>query len=600
MNMGEPSADQQAWAEKMHQLLDGAAPPKKSSSSGPVTLAFPPRSPDPLNLKIDPATMEKILADSKKEEEKRQQAAKEALEKARKWLCGVPMEKLRKMTYPAIVAKIKEDFPAVQDLPKPKMLMDMVDKVLTDNGYMFEKGLLGDPKKLAMEKIIAAYIAALPKNIKANVSDGGITLVMTGAAPAATTDGKPGEKTSAKEKFEFKNKNYTIQVSNEAWKALDPSLRAKWKSLNDEATALEKLEAALKSLKKEWETAKPDGTSSKVELEVRIKHLEAEFKGRWDTLRESINATAKLSTDGLKAALTEAKKKSKDEKVGAELELKFEEMSIGLKAFATTPDLKTAFSITGSAEKIAAKIEAEAIKTGTVVTLSYEKALKEVKEQLELQIKQGNTTVAATLSKEAVKLEEKLKDLKDGKTKDFEEVKGLETGLEKLQLEVKAEFKAGNFKASAGGKVATGGEYGGKVKVEMMLEEGIRFLGDGQKISFSADVSNKGYTFALMFSVGEMPEIDDVHKANKEADEKIRKLYDLVKDTKIRGMDDATKIKDAFSEVMKPLKKSVETMKKADKKKYAVEVGVTLTGEIPAGGGRMPPPVPGFGLKVTF
>jgi hypothetical protein len=602
--MGEPiSPDQQAWAEKMHQLLDGSAAPKPSASSGPVTLAFPKRTPDPLEIpgiKIDPATMQKILEESRQQEEKRKKEAQDALEKARKWLCGVPMEKLRKMTYPAIVAKIKEDFPAVHDLPKPKNLTDMVDKVLTDNGYLFEKGLLGDPKKLAMEKIIAVYIAALPKNIKANVSDGGITLVMTGSAPASAVDGKPGEKKSEKEKFEFKNKNYTIQVSNEAWKALDPSLRAKWKSLNDEATTLEKIEAALTSLKKEWESTKPDGTSSKVELEARIKDLEAEFKGRWETLRESINATAKLSTDGIKAALTEAKKKSKDDKVGAELEFKFEEMSVGLKAFATTPSLKTALSITGSAEKIAAKIEAEAIKTGTVVTLSYEKALKEVKEQLELQIKQGKTTVAATLSKEAVKLEDKLKELKEGKTKDFEAVKGLEDGLEKLQLEVKAEFTAGNFKVSAGGKVATGGEYGGKVKVEMMLEEGIRFLGDGQKISFSADVSNNGYTFALMFSVGEMPEIDDVHKANKEADEKIRKLYDLVKDAKIRSMDDATKIKDAFSEVMKPLKKSVETMKKADKKKYAVELGITLTGEIPSGGGRMPPPVPGFGLKVTF
>ncbi len=609
--------DQRAWVDKMNQVMGNSAATSTStptstsasaptsastSASGqPVPLAFPPRNGGPVLSPIpqlDPKFIEELMEQEKKEKEKRLKEAQDACAAARKWLKAQPKEELIKLSYPAIVAKIKEKFPGVNDLPKPKMLMDMVDKVLTDNGYLMDKGLMGDAKKLAMEKVIAAYIAALPKNIKATVTDGGITLLMTGAAELSEGAAKAEDEKG--EKFEFKNKNFTIQVSNEAWKALDPALRAKWKGLNDEATTLDKLKDAITSLKKECETKKEDGTSSKVELEARIKDLEAEFKGRWDTLQTSIAATAKLTTDGLKASITEAKKKSKDEKAGAELELKFEEMSLGLKAFANTPDLKTALTITGSAEKIAAKIEAEAIKSGTVITLAYEKALKEVKEQLELQIKQGKTTVAATLSTQAEKLEEKLKELKDGKSKDFEAVKGLEQGLEKLQLEVKAEFTAGNFKVTAGGKLASGGEAGGKVKVEMMLEEGISFLGKGQKISFSADVSNKGYTFALMFSVGDMPELDDVHKANKEADEKIRKMYDLVKDTKIRSMDDAKKIQEALSEVLKPLKKSVEEMKKVDKKKFAVEVGITVTGEFPDGGGRMPPPVPGFGLKVTF
>ena len=92
---------------------------------------------------------------------------------------------------------------------------------------------------------------------------------------------------------------------------------------------------------------------------------------------------------------------------------------------------------------------------------------------------------------------------------------------------------------------------------------------------------------------------DEIARVKREADEKIKKLYDMVKDTKIRSMDDATKIKDAFSEVLKPLKKSVDSMKKVDKKKYAVELGLTVTGEF-TNTGRQPPPVAGFGLKVTF
>jgi hypothetical protein len=593
--------DHRDWLTRMSQAMGSSTTPPSSptvtAAPQPIQLAFPPRTPDPLSidgLRIDPATMKKIMEDSKKADEKRKKDAEDALAAARKWLCGVSKSDLLKMSYPAILAKIKQDFPAVADLPKPKVLMDMVEKVLTDNGYMMDKGFLGDPQKLAIEKVIAAYIAALPKSIKAKVADGGITLVMTGASdlPSAGAGGKKPEK------FEFKNKDYTIQVSNEAWQTLDPKLRAKWKGLNDEATALQKLQDAITSLKKEWESKGADGTSSKVELEARIKDLEAEFKGRWDTLQQEINATAKLSTDGLKATITEAKKKVGDQKAGAELELKFDEMSASIKTFATTPDLKTALTVTGSAEKITAKIEAEAIKTGTVVTLAYEKSLKEVKEQLELQVKQGNATVAATLSKEAGKLDGKLKEFKDSKSKDFAQVKGLEDGLEKLKLQVKAEFKTGNFKFTGSGYVDSGGTAGGNVKVDMMLKDGISFLGEGQKISFSADVSNKSYTFALMFSVGEMPDLKDVNKANAEADDKIKKLYAMVQDTKIRNMDDATKIKDALAEVLKPLKKSVAEMKKADKKEIAVEVGVTLTGDLP--GGQMPPPVPGFGLKVHF
>ena len=589
--MGEPlTPDQNDWLDRIHKTATGTA--------APVSLAFPPRNPaDPFGLKMDPAVLQKTLEDGRIAEEKRQKEASAALEQARQWLCGMKLSVQVTLSYPEIITRIKEDYPAVLGLKDRKALMAMVDKALLDSGYMVSKGLLGDSSKLAMEKVIAAYIAALPSSIKAVVSGGGIVLTATGAGTGGVGAGTEAKGKAGK--FEFKNKNYTIQISNAAWQGLDPALRAKWKSLNDEATALEKLQAALTSLKKEWETAGSDGQSSKIEVEARVKDLEAEFKGRWDTLRQTIDLTAKASTDGIKVALNEAKKGVADQKAGAELEVKFEEMSLGLKAFATTPDLKTALEVTGSAEKITAKIEAVALRTGTAVTLSYEKALKEVKEQLELQVKQGNTTLAATLSRQAVKLEEDLKNFNAAKTKDFQQVQALESGLEKLTLEVKAGFSAGDFKVTASGAVASGGEVGGKVKVELMLSNGIRFLGEGQKISFSADVSNKGYTFALMFSVGEMPEISDVHKAMAEADTKIKKLYERVQDTTIRGMDDATKIKDALSEALKPLKASVAAMKKADKRKFALEIGVTL-GATVDDGGRMPPPMPGFNLVVKF
>ena len=276
-------------------------------------------------------------------------------------------------------------------------------------------------------------------------------------------------------------------------------------------------------------------------------------------------------------------------------------MSIGLKAFATTPDLRTALAITGSAEKITAKVEAEALKSGTVVTLTYEKAFKEVKEQLELQVKQGNTTVAATLSSEAAKIEDQLNKFKSSTNKDFEAVKSLEEDLKNLKLAVKAQYDAGKFKISAGGSVTSGGEAGGQVQVDVMLGKGFGFGSKGeQKISFGAEVTNKGYKFALMFSVGEMPELDSVHKANDEATKRIKELYELLNSTQIRSLSDAKKIEEAVTKVMDPLSKSVQAMKKADKKDFALKFGITVSGDLPSSGGKVLPPVLGVALTIVF
>lgn len=561
------------------------------SPDGEAKPAVPDFTRTGIGTQIDPAFFEQL----EKERKQREQDAEDACRAARKWLEAQKLDSLLKLSYPAILAAIKEKYPALSHLRKPRTLMDMVDSVLHKNGYLGSKGALGNPAQLQMEKLIAGYIAALPAGIQAIVAmDGGLTLVSTGSG-GASGDGKEDK---AGEKFEFKNKNIAIQVTNAAWKALNPALRDQWKSLNDQATALAKTESDLLTLKKKWESEQ-DGTKSKIELEARIKDLEAEFKGKWESLQKSIEANAKLTTEGLKASISEARKKIKDDKLGAELELKFSEMSAGFKAFANTKDLKTALTITGSAEKITARIEAEAVKTGTVVTLSYEKALEEVKEQLKLQVKQGQTTITASLSKEAEKLEDDLKKVKDAPSKDIKDVQALEQGLAKLQVEVKAQFTIGNFKIEGGGKATSGGDVGGTVKIDMMLKKGISLFGEGQKISFLADVSNTGYKFSLMFSFGEMPDLKDVHSAHDEASKKMKELYKLVQDERIRNMDDAKSIEAALMDVLKPLKKSVDTMKKLDKKKVAAEFGITVSGEFPSGG-NAPPPVYGFGIKLKF
>ena len=59
----------------------------------------------------------------------------------------------------------------------------------------------------------------------------------------------------------------------------------------------------LTSLKKEWESSKGDGSKSKVELEARIKDLEGEFKGRWETLQKVEWPQVDLQTAALWFAL---------------------------------------------------------------------------------------------------------------------------------------------------------------------------------------------------------------------------------------------------------------------------------------------------------
>ena len=231
-----PSPEQQAWLKKVSQLIgvpsvangstantSFASASPASASAPPLNLGFPPRPGSPVSGPkplYDIQQMQEYLREKQEREEK---AAQLDLERARKWLLGLPHDELKKMSYPAILAKIKEDFPAVVDLPKPheaKTLMDMVDKVLFDTSYLGEKRMVDSPNKMAMEKLIAAYIAALPKSIKATVTGDNITLALIDRPPVPVA-GDAG----ATEKFEFKNKNYTIDISNAAWQSLDPALR---------------------------------------------------------------------------------------------------------------------------------------------------------------------------------------------------------------------------------------------------------------------------------------------------------------------------------------------------------------------------------------
>jgi hypothetical protein len=58
-----------------------------------------------------------------------------------------------------------------------------------------------------------------------------------------------------------------------------------------------------------------------------------------------------------------------------------------LKAFVQTPTIEAALEVTAAADKVAAKLELTAVKTGTVVTANFEKSLEETKAAIEVMTK---------------------------------------------------------------------------------------------------------------------------------------------------------------------------------------------------------------------
>src|SRR6185295_12842108 len=230
---------------------------------------------------------------------------------------------------------------------------------------------------------------------------------------------------------------------------------------------------------------------------------EAEFNLAWKKLKEQVTVTAQATEKKIQASVLYLKKDAKDQvavQAGAEILADLEKMQGTLKAFVKTPTIEAALQVT-AADKVAAKLELTAVKSGVVVTANFEKSLEETKAAIEVIAKDGKTKLAAELRKKAEELTAKIKLVHE--SKDLKLAAELEKTLKDVRGSIELAYAKGNTTIKGGATGSTSGEVGGKVQIDIALNDGRTFKGGGDKLSFAANVSNRKYSFEVSFSMGE-------------------------------------------------------------------------------------------------
>lgn len=627
--MGDITEEKKKWLDDLRALTGGgsaaptlAADDEYSQSVSLVSKSFlDPSSPE-MQAIIRKSVAESMEKDRKEALEAIAQANK-ALLAAKAYILALPQDQLAKMNYAALMAEVRKRFPEtagvsqlVKDtslrlpdlkskLPSQKALMETVEGAIKSRNMdlNWSMGTGKDLQTLAMDRLLAAYMSELPSGVTIKIEKGVVQLTREGAALSVPTPAGELEAAAGKggASVSLKDKDYTIQVSNDKWKAFDPQLRAEWRSISDEATSVARLKASLDEVKAEFEQKKKDGAELTADLTAKPKELEAEFNLRWKKLQEQVNATAKASAEKITANIEYLKKDKNDKaavKAGADLEVDLKELKASLKAFLTTPTIKAVLNVTASAEKVTAKLELTAVKSGVVVTANFEKALDETKAAIEVMLNEGKTKIAAELKKKADDLTAKLKVVHE--TKDLKLAAELEKTLKDVRGAINVEYQKGGTTIKAGAKGSTSGEVGGTVQIDIALKQGVSFLGDGQKLSFTGNVSNKGYKFEVAFSVGEPVDTGSLQDLFKDADKQIKELYKLAGDKGVRSLADAEALNTKIQEVVKPIKSAADKAKTI-KGKSAIQAsfGFSVQGDWPAGG-KAAPPAATFNVILRF
>jgi hypothetical protein len=176
----------------------------------------------------------------------------------------------------------------------------------------------------------------------------------------------------------------------------------------------------------------------------------------------------------------------------------------------------------------------------------------------------------------------------------------LEKTLKDVRGSIEVEYKKGQATVKGGATGSSTGEVGGKVQIDIALRDGRTFVSEGDKLSFAANVSNKGYKFEVAFSMGEPVEPASLQDLFADADRQIKELYKLAGDKGIRSIEDAAALNQKLQEVMAPIKASASKAKTLKKKSdIAASFGFSIEGDWPAGG-KASPPTAMFGVKLAF
>ena len=259
-------------------------------------------------------------------------------------------------------------------------------------------------------------MSELPSGVSVKIGgDGIVQLTLEGAALEVPVPG--GGEVDAKAdkggaKIVLKNDDLNIQVSNQGWKEFDPELRGQWKQSSDEASRVVDLKATRDKLKLELEQKKKGGAQITADLTADLDKHEAEFNLAWKKLQEEIKVQAKASEKKISASVAYLKKDDKDKpsvKAGIDAEVDLRAMQGKLKAYYDSPTIEAALEVTAAADKVAAKLELTAVKSGVVVTANFEKSLEETKAAIAVAMNEGNTEITAEVAKKAEELSAKVK-----------------------------------------------------------------------------------------------------------------------------------------------------------------------------------------------
>ncbi len=598
--------------------------PTGAGSDVPVAVFKPTLS--PLFKPLDPAILKSIEETEARERQEAEEQLKKinhSLAQAKAYLDGLTASDMSRSSYAALMTDVRQRFPEAADaaawakrtatkvpalksrLPQPKALMGLVEAAVQRNGAQWGWSM-GTGKNLATlhsDRLLAAYMSELPAGVNVKIAGGVVQLSLEGAALAVAVPGGKADATANKEgaQVDLKLNDFTIEVANEGWKEFDPQLRARWQKIAEASRLVVALRASRDEIKLQVEQKQRDGQQVEASLTADLAKRQAAFDLAWTKLQERVNATAKASEEKISAAITYLKKDKDDKdavKAGVEAEVDLKELQGQLKAWYATPSLEAVLKVAAAADKVSAKLELKAVKSGVVVSAAFEKSLDETRAAIELLARDGKTQAVAELKKKADELSAKLKLLHE--TKDLKIAAELEKTLKEVRAQVSVEAKIGKATLKAGAGGSTGGEVSGQVQIDIALRDGRSFVGEGDKLSFTANVSNKGYKFEVSFSMGEPVETDSLQDLFADADRQIKELYRLAGDEGVRSIQDAAELNRRLQEVMRPIKQAAEKARSLKKKsEISASFGFSIEGDWPAGGKALPPAAM-FSAKINF
>ncbi|MBX3604910.1 MAG: hypothetical protein KF788_06550 [Piscinibacter sp.] len=606
---------------------DAPLPSPDADDYGPLE-APKPKMPflDPSSPEMRDLIMKGVLEQAEKDKKAAEQALatlNKQLAAVKAYVAAIPDDELRRASYATIMAEVRKRFPEAAglsqwvketsikvpslkgQLPSPKALMGVVESVVKSRGAELGWSLSTgkDLMSVNTDRLLAAYMSELPAGVSVKIAGGVVQLTREGAAVSVKTTDVEVDANAGKggAGLKLKTADFGIEVSNPGWKEFDPQLRGRWEKISDAASVVLKLKAARDEAKLELERKKSNGEEITADLTANFEKREAAFNLGWKKLQERITATATGSEEKITASiayLKEDKANKANVQAGVDAEVDLKALQGQLKAYYASPSLEAVLKVAAAADKVSARLELTAVKTGVVVTAAFEQALDETKAALEVMLREGNTKVAAELKKKADDLTAKVKLVHEHK--DLKLAAELEKTLKEVRGSLEVEYKKGQATLKAGAGGSSTGEVSGKVQIDIALQDGRTFVSEGDKLSFAANVSNKGYKFEVAFSMGEPVDPGSLQDLFGDADRQIKELYRLAGDKGVRSIEDAAALNRKLQEVMAPVKATAGKVKTLRKKtEIAASFGFSIEGEWPAGG-RAAPPAAMFGAKIMF